>query len=85
MIGYPGLDHVVTGGRGVLRAQLTCTVSPALGWPHDHPERHHEGSVTRVGSRSAELPGTARDLDFPRYQPRLTYRDHRRDRLFRRP
>ena len=30
MIGYPGPDHVVTGGRGVLRAQLTCTVSPAI-------------------------------------------------------
>ena len=33
MIGYPGPDHVVTGGRGVLRARPTCTVSRGIPAP----------------------------------------------------
>jgi succinyl-diaminopimelate desuccinylase len=37
MIGYPGLDHLVTGGRGVLRARV-----------HVHGVAGHSGS-TRVG------------------------------------
>lgn len=60
MIGYPGPDHVVTGGRGVLRARL-----------HVHGVAGHSGSssatpsaiakaaalVTRL--HKAELPGPA--------------------------
>jgi succinyl-diaminopimelate desuccinylase len=61
MIGYPGPDHVVTGGRGVLRARL-----------HVHGVAGHSGSsssvtpsaiakaaalVTRL--HEAELPGPA--------------------------
>jgi succinyl-diaminopimelate desuccinylase len=61
MIGYPGPDHVVTGGRGVLRAR-----------PHVHGVAGHSGSsssvtpsaiakaavlVTRL--HEAELPGPA--------------------------
>ena len=38
MIGYPGLDHVVTGGRGVLRARV-----------HVHGVAGHSGS-TRTGA-----------------------------------
>ena len=30
MIGYPGLDHVVTGGRGCCAPAFTCTASPAF-------------------------------------------------------
>jgi succinyl-diaminopimelate desuccinylase len=37
MIGYPGPDHVVTGGRGVLRARL-----------HVHGVAGHSGSASRV-------------------------------------
>lgn len=66
MIGYPGPDHVVTGGRGVLRARL-----------HVHGVAGHSGSsstitpsaiakaaslVTRLGA--AELPGPGGE-DFP--------------------
>jgi len=38
MIGYPGLDHVVTGGRGVLRARV-----------HVHGVAGHSGSA-RAGA-----------------------------------
>jgi succinyl-diaminopimelate desuccinylase len=38
LIGYPGLDHVVTGGRGVLRARV-----------HVHDVAGHSGS-TRTGA-----------------------------------
>ena len=35
MIGYPGPDHVVTGGRGVLRARLSrARRGQPLGRPH---------------------------------------------------
>jgi hypothetical protein len=40
MIGYPGLDHVVTGGRGVLRARV-----------HVRGTAGHSGS-----SRPSEVP-----------------------------
>ena len=32
MIGYPGPDHVVTDGRGVLRAKPIFKASQTLGW-----------------------------------------------------
>jgi succinyl-diaminopimelate desuccinylase len=61
MIGYPGPDHVVTGGRGVLRARL-----------HVHGVAGHSGSSSSVSPSAiakaavlvtrlheAELPGPA--------------------------
>jgi succinyl-diaminopimelate desuccinylase len=61
MIGYPGPDHVVTGGRGVLRARL-----------HVHGVAGHSGSASSVTPSAiakaatlvtrlheAELPGPA--------------------------
>ena len=66
MIGYPGPDHVVTGGRGVLRARL-----------HVYGVAGHSGSSSTVTPSAiakaaalvsrlheAELPGPA-DPDFP--------------------
>jgi succinyl-diaminopimelate desuccinylase len=66
MIGYPGLDHVVTGGRGVLRARL-----------HVHGVAGHSGSASSVTPSAiakaaglvtrlheAELPGPA-EPGFP--------------------
>ncbi len=41
MIGYPGLDHVVTGGRGVLRVRL-----------HVHGVASHSGGRSRRRRRS---------------------------------
>lgn len=60
MIGYPGMDHVVTGGRGILRARV-----------HVHGVASHSGSSTATPSaiakaaelvtrlHQAELPGPA--------------------------
>ena len=66
MIGYPGPDHVVTGGRGVLRARL-----------HVHGVAGHSGSSSTVTPSAiakaaalvsrlhqAELPGPA-ESGFP--------------------
>ena len=66
MIGYPGPDHVVTGGRGVLRARL-----------HVHGVAGHSGSSSTVTPSAiakaavlvsrlheAELPGPV-GPDFP--------------------
>jgi succinyl-diaminopimelate desuccinylase len=66
MIGYPGPDHVVTGGRGVLRARL-----------HVHGVAGHSGSSSTVTPSAiakaaalvwrlheAELPGPA-ESSFP--------------------
>lgn len=71
MIGYPGPDHVVTGGRGVLRARL-----------HVHGVASHSGGRTTIPNAitkatrlvsalaDAELPAGA-GPDFP-LPPRLT-------------
>jgi succinyl-diaminopimelate desuccinylase len=71
MIGYPGPDYVVTGGRGVLRARL-----------HMHGVASHSGSRTMTPNAiakaavlvsvlaDAELPADA-EADFP-LPPRLT-------------
>lgn len=66
MIGYPGPDHVVTGGRGVLRVRL-----------HVHGIAGHSGSSSRITPSAiakaatlvtqldiAELPETQEE-DFP--------------------
>jgi succinyl-diaminopimelate desuccinylase len=71
MIGYPGPDYVVTGGRGVLRARL-----------HVHGVASHSGGRTMTPNAitktaqlvsalaDAELP-TGAEPDFP-LPPRLT-------------
>jgi succinyl-diaminopimelate desuccinylase len=71
MIGYPGPDHVVTGGRGVLRAQL-----------HAHGIASHSGgravtpnAITKAAAlvsslAAAKLPASAESA-FP-LSPRLT-------------
>jgi succinyl-diaminopimelate desuccinylase len=71
MIGYPGPDHLVTGGRGVLRAQL-----------HAHGIAGHSGgraatpnAITKAAAlvsslAAAELP-TGAEPSFP-LLPRLT-------------
>lgn len=65
MIGYPGLDHVVTGGRGVLRARLDV-----------HGVASHSGgrtmtpnAITKAASLVSALAGAALPAsagpDFP--------------------
>jgi len=57
MIGYPGLDHVVTGGRGVLRARVRV-----------HGVAGHSGS-TRTGAgaiaKAADLIRTLDEVPLP--------------------
>jgi succinyl-diaminopimelate desuccinylase len=57
MIGYPGLDHVVTGGRGVLRARV-----------HLHAVAGHSGA-TRTGTgaitKAASLIRTLSEVPLP--------------------
>jgi succinyl-diaminopimelate desuccinylase len=57
MIGYPGPDHVVTGGRGVLRARL-----------HVHGVAGHSGSGTATPSavaKAARLISRLHDAELP--------------------
>ena len=57
MIGYPGLDHVITGGRGVLRARVLV-----------HALAGHSGS-RRAGAgaiaKAADLVRALRDMRLP--------------------
>lgn len=60
MIGYPGLDHVVTGGRGVLRARLDVHATAA----HSGSSQAGAGAIAKAADlvrelRDAELPGPA--------------------------
>ena len=60
MIGYPGLDHVVTGGRGVLRASMR--VRAVAG--HSGSSQAGPGAVAKAADlvrelRAAPLPGAA--------------------------
>ncbi|KUM73297.1 M20 family metallopeptidase [Streptomyces curacoi] len=70
MIGYPGLDDVVVGGRGLWRA--TIAVHAASG--HSGSRRTTPGAVSRAAHlvrllEEAELPGA--DGEFP-LPPKLT-------------
>lgn len=70
MIGYPGLDEVVVGGRGFWRA--TVAVHAASG--HSGSRRTTPGAVSRAARlvgllEEAELPGA--DAEFP-LPPKLT-------------
>jgi succinyl-diaminopimelate desuccinylase len=51
MIGYPGLDHVVTGGRGVLRARV-----------HVHGTAGHSGSSQPSAGAIAKAADLIRNL-----------------------
>jgi succinyl-diaminopimelate desuccinylase len=60
MIGYPGLDHVITGGRGVLRARVD--VHAIAG--HSGSSRAGAGAIAKAADlvralRDAPLPGPA--------------------------
>jgi len=60
MIGYPGLDHVVTGGRGVLRASMR--VRAVAG--HSGSSQAGAGAVAKAADlvrelRETPLPGAA--------------------------
>ncbi|WP_433358691.1 M20 family metallopeptidase [Streptosporangium sp. CA-115845] len=57
MIGYPGIAHVVTGGRGVLRARL-----------HVHGVASHSGgraSTPSAIAKAATLIGALGDVELP--------------------
>ena len=64
MIGYPGLDHVVTGGRGVLRARID--VHAIAG--HSGASRTGPGAIAKaaqlIQDLHAPLPGPA-GPEFP--------------------
>jgi succinyl-diaminopimelate desuccinylase len=60
MIGYPGLDHVITGGRGVLRARVH--VRAVAG--HSGSSQAGAGAIAKAADlvrelRDAPLPGPA--------------------------
>lgn len=70
MIGYPGLDEVVVGGRGLWRA--TIAVHAASG--HSGSRSTAPGAVSRAARlvrllEEAELPGAEGDFPLP---PKLT-------------
>ena len=57
MIGYPGPDYVVTGGRGVLRARL-----------HVHGVASHSGGRTMTPNaitKAAQLVSALADAELP--------------------
>ncbi|MFJ7071809.1 M20 family metallopeptidase [Streptomyces sp. NPDC098781] len=70
LIGYPGLDEVVVGGRGLWRA--TIAVHAASG--HSGSRRTAPGAVSRAAQlvrllEEAELPGAEGEFPLP---PKLT-------------
>ncbi|MGI5353225.1 M20 family metallopeptidase [Streptomyces sp. CA-250714] len=72
LIGYPGLDEVVVGGRGLWRA--TLAVHAASG--HSGSRRTVVGAISRAAHLvrlldAAELPATDSDSGFP-LPPKLT-------------
>ncbi|MEU1882735.1 M20/M25/M40 family metallo-hydrolase [Streptosporangium sp. NPDC020072] len=65
MIGYPGSDHVVIGGRGVLRARLhVYGVAGHSGGSKPTPNAIAKAAALIGALGDAELPETAGD-DFP--------------------
>ena len=60
MIGYPGLDHVITGGRGVLRARVRVRAIAG----HSGSSQAAAGAIAKAADlvrelRAAPLPGPA--------------------------
>jgi succinyl-diaminopimelate desuccinylase len=71
MIGYPGPDHVVIGGRGVLRAQVHAHgVASHSGGRMTTPNAIAKAAVLVSALTSVPLPGNAA-LNFP-LPPRLS-------------
>lgn len=65
MIGYPGLDHVVTGGRGVLRARMrTYGVAGHSGGSKVTPSAIAKAAALVSELHGASLPGPA-GAEFP--------------------
>lgn len=66
MIGYPGLEEVVVGGRGLWRAKIAIH-GPA---GHSGSRRNVVGAISRAAHlvrllEAAELPGPGEDSGFP--------------------
>jgi succinyl-diaminopimelate desuccinylase len=60
MIGYPGLDHVVTGSRGVLRARFHVHgVAGHSGGKHDSPSAVAKAAAMIQDLSTTELPDGA--------------------------
>jgi succinyl-diaminopimelate desuccinylase len=60
MIGYPGLDYVITGGRGVLRARVRVRgVAAHSGASTPTPSAIAKAAVLIQDVGSAALPGSA--------------------------
>lgn len=58
MIGYPGPDHVVTGGRGVLRTRLNVhAIAGHSGSSSVTPSAIAKAAALVTGLHGAELPG----------------------------
>jgi len=57
MIGYPGPDHVITGGRGVLRARMDVRAIAA----HSGSSRASGGAI----AKAADLVRELRDVPLP--------------------
>ena len=60
MIGYPGLDHVITGGRGVLRARMQVHATAG----HSGSSQAGAGAIAKAADlvrelRNTPLPGPA--------------------------
>lgn len=66
MIGYPGLEHVVTGGRGVLRAEVRVRAAGG----HSGSRRPEPGAVIKAADlvhalHAAPLPGVTQSFPLP--------------------
>ncbi len=60
MIGYPGIDHVITGGRGVLRARVQVSaISGHSGSSHGEAGAIAKGADLVRALRDMPLPGPA--------------------------
>ncbi|SPL89474.1 Acetylornithine deacetylase [[Actinomadura] parvosata subsp. kistnae] len=71
MIGYPGLDHVVTGGRGVLRARVQVHgIAAHSGGSRAAPSAIHKAAEATSRLHRAPLPGPG-GPGFP-LPPKLT-------------
>jgi succinyl-diaminopimelate desuccinylase len=71
MIGYPGLDNLVTGGRGILRAEVRVHgVASHSGGREVTPNAISKAAALVSALQAADLPGPG-GPDFP-LSPRLT-------------
>jgi len=81
MIGYPGPDHVVTGSRGVLRAQLRLHgIASHSGGREATPNAISKAAQLGSALARAHLP--ARGDGLPLVSPADRHRNQRRRRIF---